>query len=99
MLVLVDDCQWADRDSLRFLAYLAQRIEGLPVAMVLAGRPPDSAGAEAGSLWAQMASRPSAVALYPRPLSQSAAMALARERLGTRGGRGVLPRLPYRHRR
>src|SRR5262250_2834626 len=31
VLVLVDDCQWADRDSLRFLAYLAQRIEGLPV--------------------------------------------------------------------
>ena len=29
VLVSVDDCQWADRDSLRFLAYLAQRIEGL----------------------------------------------------------------------
>src|SRR5690242_2025414 len=26
LLVLVDDCQWADPDSLRFLAYLAQRI-------------------------------------------------------------------------
>jgi predicted ATPase len=41
VLVLVDDCQWADRDSLRFLAYLAERIEGLPVAMLLTGRPPD----------------------------------------------------------
>ena len=41
LLVLVDDCQWVDQDSLRFLAYLAQRIEGLPVAMLLAGRPPD----------------------------------------------------------
>ena len=81
LLVLVDDCQWVDRDSLRFLAYLAQRIEGLPVAMLLAGRPPD-AGDEAGSLWAQVASRPAAVALYPRPLSESAAVALARERLG-----------------
>ena len=59
VLVLVDDCQWADRESLRFLAYLAQRIEGLPVAMLLAGRPPDPAAAEAGSLWAQLASRPS----------------------------------------
>ena len=58
VLVLVDDCQWADRDSLRFLAYLAQRIEGLPVAMLLAGRPPDPAADEAGSLWAQLASRP-----------------------------------------
>ena len=40
LLVLVDDCHWVDHDSLRFLAYLAQRIEGLPVAMLLAGRPP-----------------------------------------------------------
>ncbi|MGB0093272.1 MAG: histidine kinase [Solirubrobacteraceae bacterium] len=82
VLVLVDDCHWVDRDSLRFLTYLAQRVEGLPVAMLLAGRPPDSAVAETGPLWAQVASRPSAVALYPRPLSQAAALALARERLG-----------------
>jgi DNA-binding CsgD family transcriptional regulator len=83
LLVSVDDCQWVDRDSLRFLAYLAQRIEGLRVAMLLAGRPPGSAAAETGSLWAQVASRPEAGVLYPRPLSQSAAVALARERLGT----------------
>ena len=38
VLVLVNDCHWADRESLRFLAYLAQRIEGLPVAMLLTGR-------------------------------------------------------------
>ena len=82
VLVLVDDCQWADRDSLRFLAYLAQRIEGLPVTMLLTGRPPDTGGDEAGALWVQLASRPAAAALYPRPLSESAAMTLARERLG-----------------
>jgi DNA-binding CsgD family transcriptional regulator len=82
LLVSVDDCQWVDRDSLRFLAYLAQRIEGLRVAMLLAGRPPDSAAAETGSLWAQVASRPEAGVLYPRPLSEHAAVALARERLG-----------------
>ena len=80
VLVLVDDCQWADHDSLRFLSYLAPRIEGLPIAMLLAGRPVVD---EAGSLWAQVASRPSAVALYPRPLSESAATTLAQERLGT----------------
>jgi DNA-binding CsgD family transcriptional regulator len=82
LLVSVDDCQWADRDSLRFLAYLAQRIEGLQVAMLLAGRPPDAAGADAGSLWAQVASRPEAGLLHPRPLSAPASVALARERLG-----------------
>src|SRR5215472_3236001 len=82
VLVLVDDCQWADADSLRFLAYLAQRIEGLPVMMLLTGRPPDAGGDEAGALWVQLASRPAAAALYPRPLSQSAAVTLVRERLG-----------------
>ncbi len=75
----VDDCHWVDQDSLRFLAFLAQRIEGLPVAMLLAGRPPVD---EPGSVWVQVASRAAAVALYPRPLSESAAVALARERLG-----------------
>lgn len=80
-LVLVDDCQWADRDSLRFLAYLAQRIEGLPVAMLLTGRSPDPPADEAGSVWAQLAARPAAVVLHPRPLTADAVAALVRERL------------------
>ena len=83
LLVLVDDCQWADRDSLRFLSYLAQRIEELPVALLLAGRPPDSAEDGAGSLWAQVASRPSTVALSPLPLSESAVAGLTTEQLGS----------------
>ena len=82
LLVSVDDCQWVDRDSLRFLAYLAQRIEGLPVAMLLAGRPPDAAATDGESLWAQVASRPEAGVLHPQPLSQSASVAMARDRLG-----------------
>ena len=82
LLVSVDDFQWVDLDSLRFLTYLAQRIEGLPIALLLAGRPPDSGLADAGALWGQVASRPSTIALYPRPLSESAAADLARELLG-----------------
>ncbi len=82
VLVLVDDCHWVDRDSLRFLTYLAQRIEGLPVTMVLAARPLDSAMAEPESAWAQVASRPEAVVVHPRPLSEPAAAALVRTRLG-----------------
>ena len=61
----------------------AQRIEGLPVTMLLAGRPADPAHTEAGALWAQLAARPDAVALYPRPLSQAAAVAWTRDQLGT----------------
>jgi DNA-binding CsgD family transcriptional regulator len=83
VLVSVDDCQWSDLESLRFMAYLSGRIEGLHVAMLLAGRTPDAAAAATASLWAQIASRPDAVALYPRPLSESAAASLTRERLGS----------------
>jgi DNA-binding CsgD family transcriptional regulator len=83
LLVLVDDWQWADSDSLRFLIYLAQRVDGLPIMMVVGSRPPDSAESEVAGLWAQVASRPSAIALYPRPLSPTASVALVRERLGS----------------
>jgi DNA-binding CsgD family transcriptional regulator len=82
LLVSVDDCQWVDRDSLRFLAYLAQRIEGLRVTMLLAGRRPDPAAVDGRSLWAQLASRPEAGVLHPQPLSEAASVAMARERLG-----------------
>jgi DNA-binding CsgD family transcriptional regulator len=38
LLVSVDDVQWADADSLAFLAYLARRLDGLPVALLVAVR-------------------------------------------------------------
>jgi DNA-binding CsgD family transcriptional regulator/tetratricopeptide (TPR) repeat protein len=38
LVMLVDDAQWADQPSLRFLAYLAQRIADLPIALVIAVR-------------------------------------------------------------
>ena len=82
LLLSVDDCQWADRESLRFFSYLAQRIEDLPIALVLAGRPPESNEEGSGALWAQFASRPSTVALLPQPLSEPAVAELTREQLG-----------------
>jgi DNA-binding CsgD family transcriptional regulator len=39
LLVTVDDAHWADVDSLRWLIYLARRLEGVPLALVLATRP------------------------------------------------------------
>ncbi len=38
LLLAVDDAHWADVESLRFLAYLAGRLEGLAVMLVLAAR-------------------------------------------------------------
>jgi DNA-binding CsgD family transcriptional regulator len=82
LALVVDDCHWADPESLRFLNYLAQRIDELPVAMVVAGRSPDPAQQEAAALWPQMAARPSAIMVNPVPLSPKAAAALAVDRLG-----------------
>lgn len=36
--LLVDDLQWVDAATLRFLAYLARRLDGLPVALIAAQR-------------------------------------------------------------
>ena len=38
LLMLVDDAQWADLTSLRWLAYLVARIEGLPLALLVTVR-------------------------------------------------------------
>lgn len=41
--LLVDDAQWADAPSLRFLAFLATRLRELSVALIVASRPTPSA--------------------------------------------------------
>jgi DNA-binding CsgD family transcriptional regulator/tetratricopeptide (TPR) repeat protein len=40
--LIVDDAQWADDHSLRFLIYLAQRLEDLPVVLLVAVRTGDA---------------------------------------------------------
>lgn len=44
LLLCVDDLHWSDEQSLRFLLYLAPRLEGLPVALVMSSRPPGADG-------------------------------------------------------
>ena len=44
LLVCVDDVHWGDEASLRFLLYLVGRLEELPIALVLAARPPGPEG-------------------------------------------------------
>lgn len=41
LMLAVDDAQWADRPSLRFLSHLVHRLEGLPVLVLLAVRSGD----------------------------------------------------------
>lgn len=66
----IDDAHWADAPSLRFLAFLLQRLEGLPVALFVALRTGEPA-AEQPPL-ATLTAAPEALAVRPQPLSQRA---------------------------
>src|SRR4051795_3552488 len=47
LLIAVDDLHWTDGSSLRWLAHLQRRLDGLPLLVVVATRPPDQSPAEA----------------------------------------------------
>ncbi|HEX2414894.1 MAG TPA: AAA family ATPase [Thermoleophilaceae bacterium] len=79
LVLAVDDAQWVDASSLRFLGYLSRRIEGLPVALIVAGRSSDPEGT---SIWRELADDASAEILRPRPLSNDATCAVVRDGLG-----------------
>ena len=70
LLLVVDDLHWCDSPSLRFLAYLHRRLEGLPVLMVCAVRP--SALGSDEVLLHELSGDPSTVLIRPRPLSGAA---------------------------
>lgn len=80
LAIVVDDLHWTDAPSLRFLAFLAPRLEELPVALVVATR----IGEEGGNaeLLAALASEPGAIVLRPRPISEDAVTAVLAARLG-----------------
>jgi DNA-binding CsgD family transcriptional regulator len=74
-LLVVDDLHWADEPSLRWLAYLVRRLEGLPLLVVTATRPPEQAPAPA--LVTEMLGDPHATVIHPGPLGRESAALLA----------------------
>jgi hypothetical protein len=97
LLLAVDDLQWCDPPSLRFLAYLKRRLEGLPV-LVLCGL--RSAQLDAGeTLVGEIAGDPLATVIRPHPLSEPAVADLVRGRLPFLGSNnaklGADPRARY----
>ena len=80
LLLLVDDLQWADVPSLRFLVHLAHRLEGLPVALVIGAR--EDADAERLELLNRLELVADARCLGPAPLSAEAVATLLTRRLG-----------------
>jgi DNA-binding CsgD family transcriptional regulator len=80
LLLVVDDVQWTDGPSLRFLLYLARRLSGMPVALVLAVRSGE-VSAEPELLRALRLEADPPV-LEPEPLSPEATKTLTVVRLG-----------------
>ncbi|MEJ7787396.1 MAG: AAA family ATPase, partial [Solirubrobacteraceae bacterium] len=83
VMLTVDDAQWADAPSLRFLAYLARRLEGLPVLVAITARTGDAPADE--TLLAELTTESHPRRLTPAPLSSEA----AREVLTARTGMAV----------
>ena len=81
LVLVVDDLHWCDVPSLRFLAYLAPRLEDLPL-IVIAGLRSAEPGTDPGLL-ADLASDPAVVAVSPGPLSRPAVAEMLADRLGT----------------
>jgi DNA-binding CsgD family transcriptional regulator len=80
VLLSVDDLHWADAASVRWLIYVARRVEELPVLVagaIRAGEP-----AIDPALLANLSDQRSVQVIKPRALSEAAATALIRSRLG-----------------
>jgi DNA-binding CsgD family transcriptional regulator len=80
VLIAIDDLQWSDRPSLRFVAYLAARLEGAPVLLAATVRSTDPGTDPA--LLAEIAGDPLSQAVRPAPLGEAAVREMVNERLG-----------------
>ncbi|MGS0685601.1 BTAD domain-containing putative transcriptional regulator [Nakamurella sp. GG22] len=80
IVITVDDVQWCDVGSLRFLGFLAHRLEGLPIVLVVTLRTGEQHANE--DLLAEIVSEAGVVVITPRPLSNVGVHDLVRSQLG-----------------
>ncbi len=80
LVVLIDDLQWSDAPTLRFVAYLARRLADLPVLVAVSVRSGEPATDE--TLLAEIAGDAVTVPVRPAALSSAATATLVRARLG-----------------
>jgi DNA-binding CsgD family transcriptional regulator len=78
LMLLVDDAHWADSPSLRFLAYLARRLSGLGLLLLVGSRPLEPGGQQ--ELVSTLSADPAGEVLAPAPLSEAAVGQLVVER-------------------
>jgi DNA-binding CsgD family transcriptional regulator len=80
LLLVVDDAHWADAESLRWLSYMSNRVEDLPL-LVAVGERSGEAAVDPVSL-AAIAAAPAATVVEPGPLGPEAAARLVRDEFG-----------------
>ncbi len=78
LLLAIDDAHWADEPSLRFLAYLARRVESVAVALVIATRVSEDA-APLAEIWGEIRSDPATELVHPMPLAVAGVETVLRE--------------------
>ena len=79
LALIVDDANWCDDASLRWLAYLGSRLDGAPISLLLGVRRPDPNADREPLL--QIGARPTVTIVRPAPLSPTATQELVTARL------------------
>ncbi len=77
-LLAIDDLHWADIPSLRWLLYLTRRLDGVPLLVAAATRPPEGEGRDP-TLVAELIADSEAAAIRLEPLGRGSIAVLARE--------------------
>ena len=94
VLLVVDDAQWADDASMAWLCYLAPRLAGLPVALLIATRPVDAA--DTGPLGRLLTLRGHVTVMPVPALSEEAVGDVLTRELGAAVAAGAIGRAPVR---
>lgn len=79
-MIAIDDLHWADSSSLRWLSHLQRRLEGLPLLVAVATRPPEQSQNEARVT--EILADPAAAIVRPTALSRESVGQMARELFG-----------------
>ena len=80
LLVVIDDAQWADRQSLVFADHLARRIDDFPITLLLARRPGEhGAGTD---ILDRLAGEPAVATIEPAPLGRAGIRTVVAARMG-----------------
>ena len=85
LVLAIDDAHWADQASTRFLSFIAPRLDGLPLLLLLSSR-----SSEPGvGLRSELTEHPDLLLIHPPPLSESAVANLVSDRLGEEVARAL----------